>query len=392
MSSEVNFLNLNASSSRTPCNNIQIEDPSSKYECCICCELLYEPITLGCGHNICSYEFQNIQKCPICRMHIPREMFNSAKPNLLLSNLLQTFFPEKYELRKINVEKMRSNDVIINNYFASEKYRFCSYILMKYGSKHIVVSASELLTELDNKKVNIDIEELLIILSKLSSVKIFQIHTPGGTSVSDQTSVSGDYYICFAGTFFMNHIFNCIRRNNINDEQIQQKLIMCISAYTEIERSEFRLDSSIDTHYLSKFVNQYTTNLNYDNEYLASKISKYHVTKYENTSFKKTFGVLENMLMNILVQLPTVNQENEGNESGSEGGENSDENEGGESSEGESDENEQGNDEGDNENNEAEVNEANQGETTSSENSDDNFQIDEGEQLMSAPYVQLFFS
>jgi Lon protease-like protein len=79
------------------------------YECALCLRLLYEPVTLRCGHSFCAHCCAKLvssshAKCPSCRRVLP--ILVSAydiTPSLSLSRLLRDVFPEEYQQRKAEV-------------------------------------------------------------------------------------------------------------------------------------------------------------------------------------------------------------------------------------------------------------------------------------------------
>ncbi|KAG6507968.1 E3 ubiquitin-protein ligase PRT1-like [Zingiber officinale] len=96
-----------------------VADPSesgsgSRFECCVCLDLLYKPVVLACGHTSCFWCVNKAMHgfrasyCPICRQ--PYYHF----PNIcqLLHYLLLKLEPEAYKRREMEVfEEEKSADI-----------------------------------------------------------------------------------------------------------------------------------------------------------------------------------------------------------------------------------------------------------------------------------------
>ncbi|KAK4341567.1 hypothetical protein RND71_040068 [Anisodus tanguticus] len=86
---------------------IQIEEIPDEFQCCICLELLYKPVVLGCGHIACFwciFKAMNIWReshCPICRN--PYHHFPSICK--LMHSLLLKLYPLASARRVKHVEE-----------------------------------------------------------------------------------------------------------------------------------------------------------------------------------------------------------------------------------------------------------------------------------------------
>ncbi|KAB2600460.1 E3 ubiquitin-protein ligase PRT1-like [Pyrus ussuriensis x Pyrus communis] len=86
---------------------LEDEEFRKEFECCICLDLLYKPVVLGCGHISCFWCVFNTMNafhesyCPICR-----DPFNHF-PSIcqLMHFLLQKLYPGVYERRGKQVEE-----------------------------------------------------------------------------------------------------------------------------------------------------------------------------------------------------------------------------------------------------------------------------------------------
>ncbi|XP_021907435.1 E3 ubiquitin-protein ligase PRT1-like isoform X2 [Carica papaya] len=88
-------------------NVLQAEEFPDEFQCCICLDLLYKPVVLGCGHLSCFWCVHKAMSicyeshCPICRH--PYNHFPSICQ--LLHLLLQKLYPVAYESRKRQVRE-----------------------------------------------------------------------------------------------------------------------------------------------------------------------------------------------------------------------------------------------------------------------------------------------
>lgn len=70
-------------------------------ECTLCLKLLYEPVTVSCGHTFCRPCFLRAQdhcsRCPMCRtvLHVGRDL----PVSITLKNILEKSFPQEYAER-----------------------------------------------------------------------------------------------------------------------------------------------------------------------------------------------------------------------------------------------------------------------------------------------------
>ena len=78
------------------------------FDCSLCLRLLYEPVTLRCGHSFCGPCCGSLvkthAKCPTCRRVLPIHGGGSdLATSLTLARLLRDVFPEEYERRRAEV-------------------------------------------------------------------------------------------------------------------------------------------------------------------------------------------------------------------------------------------------------------------------------------------------
>jgi len=79
-----------------------IDDESQSLICAICYELLFEPMTLPCGHTycftcLCKLDItRSIKECPACK----EKWTNWPKPNYVIADLVVKKFPKRFALRE----------------------------------------------------------------------------------------------------------------------------------------------------------------------------------------------------------------------------------------------------------------------------------------------------
>jgi hypothetical protein len=71
--------------------------------CSICYELLFEPITLMCQHTFCKrcIKVSEFNPCANCRL----VTFAPPQKNIILNDIIKNIFPEKYNERKMLMDK-----------------------------------------------------------------------------------------------------------------------------------------------------------------------------------------------------------------------------------------------------------------------------------------------
>lgn len=90
---------------------VSIED----WSCCLCKEILYEPITLPCGHTccrVCIYRYffaRTYEKvCPLCRGQCIRIVPQIASVNVMISNFVRSTYAAAYDTRKIECDAIKA--------------------------------------------------------------------------------------------------------------------------------------------------------------------------------------------------------------------------------------------------------------------------------------------
>lgn len=79
------------------------------FECPVCLNTLYEPISKPCGHTSCKgciLKTAKINpKCPICRTNLPSISYLAKRtPNMIITSLLTTKFPQEYFSRDLKAD------------------------------------------------------------------------------------------------------------------------------------------------------------------------------------------------------------------------------------------------------------------------------------------------
>lgn len=80
----------------------------SELECSLCLKLLYEPISLSCGHTFCRRclrdALQVKEQCALCRRPCHKQMV-ACPPNVVITAVTQKLAPEVYRQRKAEEEE-----------------------------------------------------------------------------------------------------------------------------------------------------------------------------------------------------------------------------------------------------------------------------------------------
>lgn len=83
-----------------------------EFECKLCYELLYKPVTTSCGHVFCKNcllrSLDHNPTCPVCRMSLSNFLGNPMKPvTFIIEEILEIFFTMEFNKRKEKyLEKM----------------------------------------------------------------------------------------------------------------------------------------------------------------------------------------------------------------------------------------------------------------------------------------------
>ena len=96
-------------------NNIEnIENKN--FECSICRELFFKPVSLACQHTFCSHCIENFKKstieakCPLCRLYF----FLPPNYNILLETLIKEEYLDEYKKRGDQIGEINQETVIRN--------------------------------------------------------------------------------------------------------------------------------------------------------------------------------------------------------------------------------------------------------------------------------------
>ena len=153
--------------SDTKYNDIILNVNKCDFDCPLCFSLLYEPITLECGHTFCRdcthLTFKIKKHCPICRKYSNIDP-NNCSTNVLICNILEKY-TKKYYLKRskqINAikkqRKYRYPIYISNTYYYfpfvktnihiyEQKYRIMVDRVLRTDKKFII-------THMNNKNIN----------------------------------------------------------------------------------------------------------------------------------------------------------------------------------------------------------------------------------------------
>jgi len=85
--------------------------PMDEFSCQKCCELLYKPVTLSCGHTfcqqcICSSKY-HMSKCIICNEAVAEDAITTLKNNVTISTVLRNWHSKEWKARSYTIEGMQ---------------------------------------------------------------------------------------------------------------------------------------------------------------------------------------------------------------------------------------------------------------------------------------------
>jgi len=127
--------------------------------CGICLRILFDPITLTCGHTFCKnclidiFDHMKHKKvstyCPLCRMETPPDFaIQEQKPCLLLITLISNIFPVEYQQRKLEeASNKKAKKLPPNNWISIMKHLMANGAILSIfkedGSLDLKLSIAE---------------------------------------------------------------------------------------------------------------------------------------------------------------------------------------------------------------------------------------------------------
>lgn len=111
------------------------------FHCCICHDLVYDPVTLSCGHTLCFSDIGELDSCPECR----KKINEPPSINIMLNNILKASFPQDFERRKEECNIVNEINSTIKKYKASQRYQLITEIISSVISKTCLASFDELI-------------------------------------------------------------------------------------------------------------------------------------------------------------------------------------------------------------------------------------------------------
>ena len=225
---------------------------ASDFECIICREILYRPVTMTCGHSFCEHEIKNLETCPICREVL---CLKDCKVNVVMNDIIQRLFPEETKSRSEIVNEIEKCKLFCKKYFESRRYKILKLIINKTLMKHGLATFTDLIENASQLKITTFEEELIIVLTKLDDNFIMKI---------DGISFAVSKELC-CDTSYIQHVYKFIVKQQLsNNEVLKNKIIAVVSAATERMRLNFtiegELNRGVDTSFVEDIYRDYLVN------------------------------------------------------------------------------------------------------------------------------------
>lgn len=117
--------------------------------CPICHDILLNPVTPPCGHNLCDSCFKELKskhnynlKCPMCQRKIQDK---NLSVNLVMSDILKKFGGSSYVRRLEKDAIVKQHKLILNKYLRSSRYDLISSMLENYLEEHEIVDHADII-------------------------------------------------------------------------------------------------------------------------------------------------------------------------------------------------------------------------------------------------------
>lgn len=119
------------------------------FKCSLCADLLHNPATLPCGHNICMHHVPNIVpstghsgKCPECRAKISSG--SNIGVNKLLKSIIETSYPSLSKKRATEISEELVVQTEVKRYINSTRLKMVHKIVLQYVGKRCIASYDEI--------------------------------------------------------------------------------------------------------------------------------------------------------------------------------------------------------------------------------------------------------
>ena len=80
-----------------PLNNREEEELSEEFQCAICWQLMYKPVTTPCGHTFCKLCLESAlrvrRECTLCKARIFESSFENLQVNFMVQSMIEKKHP-----------------------------------------------------------------------------------------------------------------------------------------------------------------------------------------------------------------------------------------------------------------------------------------------------------
>lgn len=133
------------------------------YQCCVCKDLLYQPVSFSCGHTFCHEHTENISRCPMCR----KELSKRLHVNTQFSHIITLNFPVETERRREECEKKENIRKKLKAYNASVRYTSLCQKITQFMKKYVISDIAEIHKHVTSDGAEVSQDEICYVCNKI---------------------------------------------------------------------------------------------------------------------------------------------------------------------------------------------------------------------------------
>lgn len=101
-------------SSSLPSSSSSSQLDVSDFECSLCFQIYFQPVTTPCGHVFCKQclfrAIKHSSACPLCRSKLDSSINQKYSVNIVLMNIIEKYFPKEHRERASEEEDNQKNE------------------------------------------------------------------------------------------------------------------------------------------------------------------------------------------------------------------------------------------------------------------------------------------